>query len=133
MNIFESILHQTFPVGIALAEFGIQRTAQEGVDPSKQLNLKMRLDAFRILGLVICTKQSEDLIKVEKETSSPELIERIKRFYVNIAKVFENLTIDDKHRNTYLLHVEYQILNAGPTLERIGAIHLAKFVLEFMR
>ena len=37
------------------------------------------------------------------------------------------------HRNTYLNHVEYEILHASPTLEQFGLITLAKNVHEFMR
>lgn len=61
-----------------------------------------------------------------------ELAEDIKRLYVCLAKIFENLPIDDKHRNMILHHMEYQILNASPTLEKIGALAIAKHVHNFM-
>jgi len=98
----------------------------------KDHHIKMRLDTLRILGLIICTKQSENLILLSHGPNN-ELVEQIQASYLNLAVVFQSIPLYDMHRNTYLNHLEYEILHASPTLEQFGLIALAKNVHEFMR
>lgn len=90
----------------------------------------MRLDTLRILGLIICTRQSEILIQLG---TTPELVAELQSNYVSLALVFQSLSLDDKHRNMYLHHVEYQIAHASITLEQFGDITLVNNVLDYMR
>lgn len=54
---FEAIVSQHYSKAVAVIARGMQASAQQGVSQTAH-HLKMRLDTCRILGLIICTRQS---------------------------------------------------------------------------
>jgi hypothetical protein len=64
-NVFECINHDSYDTAVALIELGIEKSNEKGTSPQTH-HIKMRLDSFRILGLIICTRMSEQLITIEK-------------------------------------------------------------------
>jgi hypothetical protein len=85
---FEAIVTQHYSTAVALIECGIRVSQQQGVAGAPH-HLKMRLDTFRILGLIICTRQSTLLSKNGEDLKV--VSEEIQRNLVCLATIFSLL------------------------------------------